>query len=54
MNFGAPTPIELAVAGPNLAASRAYTERLRTEMGAIAEVRDLKYELPLDAVQSEH
>ena len=48
MNFGAPTPVELAVAGPNLSASRAYTERLRNEMGAIAEVRDLKYELPLD------
>ena len=48
MNFGAPTPVELAVAGPNLSASRAYTERLRNEMGEIADVRDLKYELPLD------
>jgi multidrug efflux pump subunit AcrB len=48
MNFGAPTPVELAVAGPNLSASRAYTERLRSEMGEIADVRDLKYELPLD------
>jgi multidrug efflux pump subunit AcrB len=48
MNFGAPTPVELAVAGPNLSASRAYTERLRYEMGEIADVRDLKYELPLD------
>jgi multidrug efflux pump subunit AcrB len=48
MNFGAPTPVELAVAGPNLSASRAYTERLRNEMGMIADVRDLKYELPLD------
>ncbi len=48
MNFGAPTPVELAVAGPNLSASRAYTERLRNEMAEIADVRDLKYELPLD------
>ncbi len=48
MNFGAPTPVELAVAGPNLSASRAYTERLRNEMAMIADVRDLKYELPLD------
>ncbi len=48
MNFGAPTPVELAVAGPNLSASRAYTERLRNEMGMIADLRDLKYELPLD------
>ena len=48
MNFGAPTPVEVAVAGPNLSASRAYTERLRNEMAKIADLRDLKYELPLD------
>jgi multidrug efflux pump subunit AcrB len=48
MNFGAPSPVELAVAGPNLSASRAYTERLRNEMASIADLRDLKYELPLD------
>jgi multidrug efflux pump subunit AcrB len=48
MNFGAPTPIELAVAGPNLSASRAYAERLREEMTRIADLRDLKYEQPLD------
>ncbi len=48
MNFGAPTPVEVAVVGPNLAASRAYTDRLRIEMSKIADLRDLKYELPLD------
>ncbi|MGA2077366.1 MAG: efflux RND transporter permease subunit [Terriglobia bacterium] len=48
MNFGAPSPVELAVAGPILSASRAYTERLRNEMARIADLRDLKYELPLD------
>jgi len=48
MNFGAPSPVELAVAGPNLSASRAYTERLRNEMSRIVDLRDLKYELPLD------
>ena len=48
MNFGAPTPVEVAVVGPNLSASRAYTERLRNEMTKIAGLRDLKYELPLD------
>ena len=48
MNFGAPSPVEIAVAGPNLAASRAYTGRLRVELGKIADLRDLKYELPLD------
>jgi multidrug efflux pump subunit AcrB len=48
MNFGAPTPIEVAVVGPNLSASRAYTEHLRNEMTKIPDLRDLKYELPLD------
>jgi multidrug efflux pump subunit AcrB len=48
MNFGAPTPVEVAVIGPDLSASRAYSERLRNEMTKIAELRDLKYELPLD------
>jgi len=48
MNFGAPTPVEVAVIGPDLAASRTYTDRLRTELNTIPDLRDLKYELPLD------
>jgi multidrug efflux pump subunit AcrB len=48
MNFGAPTPVEVAVAGPDLRASRAYTDRLKDELGKIADLRDLRYELPLD------
>ena len=48
MNFGAPTPVEIAVLGPNLAASRAFTNRLRDEMGKVSRLRDLKYESPLD------
>src|SRR5579863_4718317 len=48
MNFGAPTPVEVAVVGPSLAASRAYADRLKNEMAKISELRDLKYELPLD------
>jgi multidrug efflux pump subunit AcrB len=48
MNFGAPTPIEVAVIGPDLSASRTYTERLRIELSKIGNLRDLKYELPLD------
>jgi multidrug efflux pump subunit AcrB len=48
MNFGAPTPVEVAVTGPDLLASRAYSDRLRSEMAKIAGLRDLKYELPLD------
>jgi multidrug efflux pump subunit AcrB len=48
MNFGAPTPVEVAVLGPDLSASRAFAERIKNEMGKIAELRDLKYESPLD------
>jgi multidrug efflux pump subunit AcrB len=48
MNFAAPTPVEVAVIGPDLSASRAYADRLRNEMDKIADLRDLKYELPLD------
>jgi multidrug efflux pump subunit AcrB len=48
MNFSAPTPVEIAVAGPNLAASRAFTDRLLGELNKITNLRDLKYELPLD------
>jgi multidrug efflux pump subunit AcrB len=48
MNFAAPTPVEVAVIGPDLSASRSYADRLRNEMGKIADLRDLKYELPLD------
>ena len=48
MNFGAPTPVEIAVAGPDLSASRTFSDRLRNELGKIADLRDLKNELPLD------
>jgi len=48
MNFGAPTPVEIAVIGPNLGESRIFTDRLRNELNTVAELRDLKYELPLD------
>ena len=48
MNFGAPTPVEIAVAGPDLAATRSFSDRLKSEMGKISALRDLKDELPLD------
>jgi multidrug efflux pump subunit AcrB len=48
MNFGAPTPVEVAVIGPSLPASRSYADHLKIEMSKIADLRDLKYELPLD------
>src|SRR5258708_1686666 len=48
MNFGAPTPIEIAVNGPNLQDNRAYAEKLRAELSKIASLRDLQFEQPLD------
>ena len=48
MNFGAPTPIELAVTGPDFAALRAYTEKLRGELGKVPALRDLRIEQPLN------
>ncbi|HMD86187.1 MAG TPA: efflux RND transporter permease subunit [Terriglobia bacterium] len=48
MNFGAPTPIELAVTGPDFAALRAYTEKLRGELGKVLALRDLRNEQPLN------
>ncbi len=32
MSFGSPTPVEVAVSGPNLADDRAYAEKLRKEL----------------------
>ena len=48
MNFGAPTPIEVAVMGPDFAATRAFAARLRDEIAGIASVRDLQYGQTLD------
>jgi multidrug efflux pump subunit AcrB len=48
MNFGAPTPVEVAVNGPNLQDDRAFAEKLRAELGKITALRDLQFEQPLD------
>jgi multidrug efflux pump subunit AcrB len=48
MNFGAPTPIEVAVGGPNLAADRAFAEKVAGEMRKIGPLRDLQFAQPLD------
>jgi multidrug efflux pump subunit AcrB len=48
MNFGAPTPIEVAVSGPNLTASRAFAEEIFGELRKIAALRDLQFSQPLD------
>jgi len=48
MNFGAPTPIEVAMSGPNLAANRAFAEKVLAEMQKITALRDLQFGQPLD------
>ncbi|HEY3128677.1 MAG TPA: efflux RND transporter permease subunit, partial [Acidobacteriota bacterium] len=48
MNFGAPTPIEVAMNGPNLAANRAFAEKVMAEMKQIPSLRDLQFGQPLD------
>src|SRR6516225_7155731 len=48
MNFGAPTPIEVSISGPNLASNRTYAEKLRAQMRQISSLRDLQYGQPLD------
>ncbi len=48
MNFGAPTPVEINVGGPDLAADRAFSEKVRTEISKIGGLRDLQYDEPLD------
>ena len=48
MSFGSPTPIEIAISGPNFDESRKYAERLRDEMAAIPSLRDLQFGQSLD------
>src|SRR5208282_3915517 len=48
MSFGSPTPVEIAVNGPNLAANRAYAEKIRTELGQVSALRDLQFVQALD------
>jgi multidrug efflux pump subunit AcrB len=48
MNFGAPTPVEVAVNGPTLQDDRAYAEKIVAGLGKIRALRDLQFEQPLD------
>jgi multidrug efflux pump subunit AcrB len=43
MSFGAPTPIEIAVAGPDLAASREHAEKIRERLSKISSLRDIQF-----------
>ncbi|HEY7698894.1 MAG TPA: efflux RND transporter permease subunit, partial [Vicinamibacteria bacterium] len=48
MSFGAPTPIEVAVTGSNLSASRGHAEKIKSEMEKIPTLRDVQFGQALD------
>jgi multidrug efflux pump subunit AcrB len=48
MNFGSPTPVEVAIRGPNLAQNRVFADNVRQELSRIRSLRDLQFEQPLD------
>jgi multidrug efflux pump subunit AcrB len=48
MSFGSPTPIEIAVSGPNLADDRAHAQKLRDALATVPALRDLQYGQSLD------
>jgi multidrug efflux pump subunit AcrB len=48
MSFGSPTPIEVVVASPNLADSRAHAQRVMAQMKKIPSLRDVKFQQELD------
>jgi multidrug efflux pump subunit AcrB len=48
MSFGSPTPVEIAISGPNFADNRAYADKVRTELQRIAFLRDVQVGQSLD------
>ena len=48
MSLGSPTPIEVAVSGPNLAADREFAEKVKERIGKIRSLRDVQFGQSLD------
>jgi multidrug efflux pump subunit AcrB len=48
MSLGANTPIEVAVSGLNLSASREFAEKVKAKLQAIPALRDVQFGQPLD------
>ena len=48
MNFGTSTPVEVAIAGPDFAATRTFAAKIRDELAGIPALRDLQYGQALD------
>jgi multidrug efflux pump subunit AcrB len=48
MTFGAPTPVEVAIVGPDFTATRTFADKVRRELARIPTLRDLQLEQALD------
>jgi multidrug efflux pump subunit AcrB len=48
MSFGSPTPVEIAIGGPEFSDTRAYADKVRSELDKIVSLRDLQVVQPLD------
>lgn len=48
MSFGSPTPVEVAVSGPSLAASREFAERIAEKLKGLPHLRDVQIAQSLD------
>jgi multidrug efflux pump subunit AcrB len=46
LSFGSPSPVQVAVAGPDFSATRAYAEAIEIQMRKIAGLRDLRMDQP--------
>jgi multidrug efflux pump subunit AcrB len=51
LNFGAPAPIDLQIAGPNAAANRAYAAQIMARLKTIRGLADLRLQQPAGAPQ---
>ncbi|MFD2257375.1 efflux RND transporter permease subunit [Luteolibacter algae] len=48
MSFGSPTPLEIAVSGPDIAVSKAHAELLLKELKKVGSLRDLQFSQDLN------
>ena len=48
MSFGSPTPVEVAVSGPNFAETRDYASKIQAELAKVPPLRDLQVIQSLD------
>lgn len=48
MDFGSPTPIQVAIHGPHMATNHAYAERVQAQLSRNRYLRDLQYGQPLE------